>query len=70
VAGLNRTNGATPRRWMVLSNPRLTRLLKGAIGEGWMADLSQLKRSVKEDFSKPVRRSTGILIDPASLFDV
>ncbi len=40
----NRTNGVTPRRWMVLSNPRLSRLITDAIGEGWITDLSQLQR--------------------------
>jgi glycogen phosphorylase len=39
----NKTNGVTPRRWMVLCNPRLTRLISNAIGEGWIKDLSQLK---------------------------
>ena len=29
----NKTNGVTPRRWMVLSNPRLARLITDAIGE-------------------------------------
>ena len=40
----NKTNGVTPRRWMVLSNPRLSRLITEAIGEGWITDLSQLAR--------------------------
>lgn len=40
----NKTNGVTPRRWMALSNPRLTELISEAIGESWIADLGQLKR--------------------------
>ena len=36
---VNVTNGVTPRRWIVLSNPRLTALLTRHIGEGWIADL-------------------------------
>jgi starch phosphorylase len=40
----NKTNGVTPRRWMVLSNPRLTELITGAIGDGWITDLAQLKK--------------------------
>jgi starch phosphorylase len=36
---LNVTNGVTPRRWMVLSNPRLSELITRHIGEGWVADL-------------------------------
>ncbi len=35
----NKTNGVTPRRWMVLSNPRLANLITGAIGDGWITDL-------------------------------
>lgn len=40
----NKTNGVTPRRWMVLSNPRLSSLITTSIGEGWIKDLSQLRR--------------------------
>lgn len=40
----NKTNGVTPRRWLVGSNPTLARLISGAIGEGWITDLSQLQR--------------------------
>jgi glycogen phosphorylase len=40
----NKTNGVTPRRWMVLSNPRLARLITGAIGEAWIRDLGELRR--------------------------
>ncbi len=40
----NKTNGVTPRRWMVLSNPRLTRLICQAIGDTWIKDLSELNR--------------------------
>ena len=32
----NKTNGVTPRRWLVLSNPRLAALITEAIGEGWI----------------------------------
>jgi starch phosphorylase len=35
----NVTNGVTPRRWMVLSNPRLTALISGRIGGRWISDL-------------------------------
>ena len=40
----NKTNGVTPRRWMVLSNPGLTRLLTARIGAGWIHDLDKLRR--------------------------
>ena len=39
----NVTNGVTPRRWIVLSNPRLATLLTRTIGNQWISDLeSQL----------------------------
>lgn len=40
----NKTNGVTPRRWIVLANPRLTRHISNAIGDGWIKDLSQLQQ--------------------------
>ncbi|MGB6200063.1 MAG: glycogen/starch/alpha-glucan phosphorylase [Candidatus Acidiferrales bacterium] len=40
----NKTNGVTPRRWIALSNPRLSELISEAIGEGWVTDLDQLRR--------------------------
>jgi glycogen phosphorylase len=39
----NKTNGVTPRRWVVLGNPGLTRLISKSIGDGWIKDLAQLK---------------------------
>ncbi len=39
----NKTNGVTPRRWMMLANRRLTRLISSWIGPGWMRDLTQLR---------------------------
>jgi starch phosphorylase len=39
----NKTNGVTPRRWIVLSNPRLSDLITEHIGDGWIKDLSQLR---------------------------
>jgi starch phosphorylase len=40
----NKTNGVTPRRWMVLCNPKLSALITEHIGDGWIKDLSQLRR--------------------------
>jgi starch phosphorylase len=39
----NKTNGVTPRRWMVLSNPRLSDLISEHLGTDWIKDLDQLK---------------------------
>ena len=40
----NKTNGVTPRRWLLLANPAFACVITGAIGEGWITDLDQLKR--------------------------
>jgi starch phosphorylase len=40
----NITNGVTPRRWIALANPRLTRFLCSRIGDGWVRDLEQLRQ--------------------------
>src|SRR5580765_2831618 len=40
----NKTNGVTPRRWLLMSNPALSQTISDAIGEEWMTDLSQLKK--------------------------
>ena len=39
----NVTNGVTPRRFIALSNPGLTRLITDAIGDGWLTDLERLR---------------------------
>jgi starch phosphorylase len=39
---VNRTNGITPRRWLALANPDLSRLIDHRIGEGWRANLDEL----------------------------
>src|SRR5438105_812535 len=40
----NKTNGVTPRRWLMLANPELAGLVTEAIGDGWVTDLGQLRR--------------------------
>jgi starch phosphorylase len=40
----NKTNGVTPRRWLLLSNPPLARVIAAAIGDGWITDLDQLRK--------------------------
>ncbi len=39
---INITNGVTPRRWIAVSNPRLTELVTEAIGDGWLKDMERL----------------------------
>ncbi|MCX5854897.1 MAG: glycogen/starch/alpha-glucan phosphorylase [Deltaproteobacteria bacterium] len=86
---LNVTNGVTPRRFVVLSNPNLASLVSDQIGDAWIKDLSQLKkletctkdrafldrwkavkRNNKQLLSEIIRKRTGIVTDPDSLFDI
>jgi starch phosphorylase len=39
----NKTNGVTPRRWLLEANPALSDAITQVIGERWTTDLSQLK---------------------------
>jgi starch phosphorylase len=85
----NVTNGVTPRRWIALSNPRLTSLVSEAIGDAWITDLAQIKniepfaqdqafrdswrtikRANKVDLAALIKRRTGIVVSPDSMFDV
>jgi starch phosphorylase len=40
----NKTNGVTPRRFLVLANPRLADLITQAIGDTWVRDLTALRK--------------------------
>ncbi len=40
----NVTNGVTPRRWLVQSNPRLSELITSKIGDGWINNLQELRK--------------------------
>jgi starch phosphorylase len=59
----NKTNGVTPRRWLLLCNPALANTITGAIGDGWITNLDQLSKlkplandsSFREDFLKAKR---------------
>jgi glycogen phosphorylase len=57
----NKTNGVTPRRWLLLANPALARVITDAIGDGWIRDLGQLSRlsSLADDkpFQDAIHRS-------------
>ena len=84
----NKTNGVTPRRWLLLSNPVLSQAIIDAIGDEWITDLSQLrklnplatdrsfrdaflraKRDAKRNFADWIKRTSGQVIDPESIFD-
>ena len=85
----NVTNGVTPRRWIALSNARLTAAVSDRIGTGWLKHLDEMqqleplaedsafqeewreiKQSAKRDMANRIHDRHGVLIDPASLFDV
>ena len=40
----NKTNGVTPRRWLLLANPALAKAITAAIGDEWITDLAQLEK--------------------------
>ena len=40
----NKTNGVTPRRWLLLANPNLSKLITEAIGDHWVTDLALLHK--------------------------
>src|SRR5580698_1569450 len=61
----NKTNGVTPRRWLLQANPEMSNAITQTIGDRWITDLSQLKQlkalandaSVRENFLKSKRNS-------------
>src|SRR5262249_25079779 len=57
----NKTNGVTPRRWLLLANPALARTITEAIGDGWITDLAQLSKlrplADDRDFRTAVRKA-------------
>ena len=40
----NKTNGVTPRRWLLVANPALAAAISDAIGDDWVTDLGQLAK--------------------------
>ncbi len=66
---VNQTNGITPRRWLRMSNPALSRLITETIGEGWEADLDKLRAlephvedpGFRDDFADAKRRNKDAL---------
>jgi starch phosphorylase len=40
----NKTNGVTPRRWLLLANPALAQTITAAIGDGWISNLDELRK--------------------------
>jgi starch phosphorylase len=84
----NKTNGVTPRRWLLLANPALARTITDAIGDGWITDLGELQKlkpladdkrfrqefrgaklQAKAEFARWLKATTGLAVDPATMFD-
>src|SRR5512144_611727 len=40
----NKTNGVTPRRWLLMANPGLSTVIADAIGEGWTTDSREIAK--------------------------
>jgi glycogen phosphorylase len=67
----NKTNGVTPRRWLLMSNPTLSQTITDAVGEGWVTDLSELKKlkalagdqTLRQAFLKAKRQTKLHFID-------
>ncbi len=57
----NKTNGVTPRRWLMLVNPGLSAVITDAIGNDWITNLDELARlkplAGDADFQKEFRRA-------------
>ncbi|MBE7383577.1 MAG: glycogen/starch/alpha-glucan phosphorylase [Leptolyngbya sp. SIO1E4] len=85
----NVTNGVTPRRWLALSNPRLSQFITEKIGENWIHNLDdlrqlegyandpdfraawrQIKYDIKQDLAARIKASTGVTVNPGSMFDI
>ena len=52
----NKTNGVTPRRWLLQANPELSRLITETIGDKWVTKLSEL-RKLERYADKPAFRA-------------
>jgi glycogen phosphorylase len=53
----NKTNGVTPRRWLLLANPALSGAITAAIGPEWITDLNQLSKLRKLAGDKAFREA-------------
>ena len=70
----NKTNGITPRRWLLGCNPGLADLISSVIGDGWVTDLDRLRdldacsedASFREEFRSVKRGNKQLLSDQLS----
>ena len=54
----NVTNGVTPRRWVVLSNPKLAELITSRIGDGWIKDMEHRLNKLEPAAEEKTFRTT------------
>lgn len=81
----NKTNGIAHRRWLLLSNPDLTRYISTLLGDQWKCDLPNMKlleefkdKDIVLDTLSDIKmcnkqrfiRETGLDLNPDSIFDV
>jgi starch phosphorylase len=55
----NKTNGVTQRRFLLLANPALAKVITDAIGDGWIVDLRQLERLRPLSTDRPFRTAVA-----------
>jgi glycogen phosphorylase len=65
----NKTNGITPRRWLLACNPRLSRLITSKIGHGWETDLDKL-RALEEFADDPQFQADFMNVKQANKLDL
>ena len=56
---VNQTNGVTPRRWIKLSNPALSKVLTDVVGAGWESDLDKLQGLLAHEEDRDLRDALG-----------
>jgi glycogen phosphorylase len=85
----SKTNGITPRRWLLDINPELAALISARIGPAWITNLDllralesavddpqfcrrwqEIKLRNKERLASYILRTTGVDVDPHSMFDI
>lgn len=67
----NKTNGVTPRRWLLMCNPVLAKTITEAIGDGWITNLDELTKlrpmagdvGLHEDFRHTKRTAKTRFVD-------
>ncbi len=63
----NKTNGVTPRRWLLSANPALAKWISDIIGREWICDLDQLRRLEKFAMIADQRDAFGAIKDANKL---